>query len=246
MKKIMNICIALVSILFIQSCEEDFTSADGAFTYVAFSQAVYSTGVDVGGTADFDIKVYTSKMVSVDRTFNVVTDASGAAAGSYQVPATVVVPAGSNEGTLTVTLSDVDLGIGVNKLKISFDNVVEGFGNGAATTLEYVQNCTEVSGTMDITFDRWGSEVSWEILDALDGVVASGGGYSDTGSGTSTSDSVAVTLCSGRTYTLKVIDAFGDGWGAVGSYTLTIGGVVKASGDGDFEFGESTAFDTNN
>lgn len=252
MKKIANIFLILFSIFLFQSCEEDQFVSD--HNYVTFGNSTYSTGVDVGGSTDVNIPIFATQTSGVDRSFNVAVDpSSNAAAGSYAVPASVMIPAGAREGRLTVTLSDVDLGIGVNSLVLNFSDVLGGHDSGGSTTIEYIQNCTEVSGTLDLTFDRWGSEVSWEITDALGGVVASGGGYGDTGAGTSTSDTIAITLCAGRSYTLTTTDAYGDGWGSVGNYTLTIGGEVKVQGDGSLMFGgadgnavsSSAPFDTN-
>ena len=250
MKKTVNIFLILFSIFLFQSCEED--QFESSLNYVSFGDATYSTGVDVGGTTNFDVKVYASTTSGADRNFNVAVDAdSNAATGSYVVPASVTIPSGSNEGTLTVALSDVNLGIGVNKLILNFTEVLGGHDSGGSTTIEYIQNCTEVSGTLDLGWDTWGREVSWEIRDALYCVVVSGGGYTD--GGTANSDSVSITLCAGRSYTLITTDAYGDGWGAPGNYTLTIGGVVKVQGDGSLMFGgadgnavsSSAPFDTN-
>ena len=247
MKKIINIFLIIFSFVLFQNCEDD--QFESSLNYVSFGDTTYSTGVDVGGNTTIDVIVYTSKIVESDVNFNISVDPdSNAALGSYNVPSSVTVPSGSNKGTLTVALSDVDLGIGINKLVLNFNDVTSGYGNGDSTTVEYIQNCTEVTGVLDLTFDRWGSEVSWEIHDSLGGLVVEGGGYSDTGSGTSTSDSINITLCSGRNYTLTVNDSYGDGWGSVGSYSLTINGTVKASGDGSLGgtgISEVTAFDTN-
>ena len=230
MKKIINIFIIIFSLVLFQNCEED--QFESTLNYVTFGNSTYSTGVDVGGTQDFDVTVYTSQNVSSDTSFSLSVDEStDADSGSYSIPTSVTVPAGTNSGTFTVTLSDVNLGIGISKLVIGFDDAGT-FSSGNTTTIEYIQNCDEVVGTLDLVFDRWGSEVSWKIFDSEGGLVTEGGGYSDTGPGTSTSDSIDITLCSGRSYSLETTDAFGDGWGAVGSYTLTIGGVVKVSGDG--------------
>jgi len=242
MKKIANIFLILfVSISFL-NCEDTYLPP--ALDYVTFETDVYSAGIDPGGSTTVDIPVYTAKVSGSSTTFNVIVDGSGAAAGSYDVPASVTINAGTNEGILTVALSDVNLGIGVNNITIAFEDVA-GSNHGESTTLSYMQNCNEVTGTLDLSFDNWGSEVYWEILDALDGVVASTAGYPDTALGTT--DSVAITLCGGRAYTLYVEDGYGDGWGAGSSYTLTIGGVVKVSGDGSVltPNGVSTAFDTN-
>lgn len=244
MKKITNIFLILFSSILFLNCEDTFLPP--TLEYVTFGKSVYSAGVDVGGSTTVDIPVYIGYVSSSGKSINVTVDGSNAAAGSYDVPASVNIPAGTNEGTLSVSLSDVDLGIGINRITINFESVA-GTSNGESTTIEYIQNCNEITATLDLSFDNWGSEVYWEIIDALDGVVASTAGYPDTASGTTTTDSVAITLCAGRTYTLYVEDGYGDGWGAGSSYTLTIGGVVKVSGDGSAltPNGVSTAFDTN-
>ena len=250
MKKIANIFLILFSIFLFQSCEND--QFESSHNYVTFGSPTISTGVDPGSSTDVTIKVYATQTSGVDRSFNVAVDPdSNAAAGSYSVPASVMIPAGAREGAFTVTLSDVDLGIGVNKLTLNFSDVLGGHDAGGSTTIEYIQNCTEVSGTLELGWDQWGSEVSWEIRDALDGVVASGGGYSN--AGPVNSDTIAITLCAGRSYTLITTDDYGDGWGAPGNYTLTIGGVVKVQGDGSLmndgggngAISASAAFDTN-
>tara|TARA_R110001583_G_scaffold34847_5_gene116624 strand:+ start:14197 stop:14925 length:729 start_codon:yes stop_codon:yes gene_type:complete len=242
MKKIANIFLILLVSISLLNCED--TLEPSALDYIAFGADTYSTGVDPGGSTTFDIPVYTAKVYSAATTFNVTVDGSNAAAGSYDVPASVSIAAGSNEGILTVSLSDVNLGIGVNKITINFEDVAGAY-NGEPTTLEYVQNCNEVSGTLDIVFDGYGSETAWEIIDALGSVVASkdAGSYSDG----QASVSETITLCAGRDYTFTITDAYGDGlsYPADGTYTLTIGGAVKASGGGNFGASESNSFDTN-
>lgn len=242
MKKFKLYLFALFATLAFVSCEED-VEAPGT-NYVTFGKSSYMTGVDPGGSATFDIPVYTANTSGSDRTFALIVDGSAAATGSYTVPSSVVIPGGTNEGTITVALSDTNLGIGVNSIKISIEPTT-GLSVGAPTSLNYIQNCNEVSGTLDIVFDGYGSETSWEITDALGGVVASkpAGTYAD---GQATA-SESITLCQGRDYTFTIYDSYGDGlsWPADGTYTLTVGGTVKASGGGDFGTSESTDFDTN-
>ena len=242
MKTIIKTFLVLLVSVSLFNCED--TLEPSALDYIAFGTDKYSTGVDPGGATTFDIPVYTAKVYGAATTFNVTVDGAKAAAGSYDVPASVSIAAGSNEGVLTVSLSDVNLGIGINEITINFKDEAGSY-HGESTTLAYVQNCTEIIATLDLSFDRWGSEVYWEIRDALDGIVVSTGGYPDTGPGTTTTDSVAITLCAGRSYTFLALDAYGDGWG--GDYTLTIGGVVKFTGDGSTldTTGVSIDFDTN-
>jgi hypothetical protein len=245
MKKLKLILLTVLTVFAFTSCEEEMPAGQNA-NYITFGKTTYSTGVDVGGTKSFDIPVYTANVAGTDRSFDVtVLTTSTAAAGSYTVPTSVTVPAGSNEGTLTVVLTDTNLGIGINALRLSFAPV-EGLSRGANTVLNYIQNCTEVTASLMLNFDFYASETGWRITDALGGVVASkpAGSYADGSSPVTES----IKLCAGRNYTLVVTDAYGDGMNdgsRIGNYTLTIGGVVKVSGTGSFTASRSSAFNTN-
>lgn len=240
MKKIKLILLAALAIVAFNSCEDSVEPL--GTNYVTFSESSYSTGVDVGGTATLDVTVFTANVVGSDRSFELVADGSGAAAGSFTVPTSVTVPGGTNEGTFSVVLSDTNLGIGVNSVVIDF-GMQDGLFNGSSTSINYTQNCTEVTATLDIVFDGYGSETGWTITDALGGVVASKNGYAD---GQATAQE-SIILCAGRDYTFTITDSYGDGlsYPVNGSYSLSIGGTVKASGGGDFGSSEATAFDTN-
>ncbi|WP_435414723.1 hypothetical protein [Polaribacter aestuariivivens] len=242
MKKITYFLFAFIAVLSLNSCED--TVEPLGTNYITFGEDSYSTGVDVGGSTSVDIPVYSANLSGSDRSFAVSVDAaSNAAAGSYTVPTSVTIPAGENEGTLTVALTDTNLGIGVNNLIINF-GIEEGLSNGGSTTLSYIQNCTEVTATLDIAFDNWGSESSWTITDSLGGVVASKarGTYSDG----QASASETITLCSGRDYTFTFNDSFGDGLSdpSNGTVTLSIGGTTKATVTGNFGTKFEQAFDT--
>ena len=241
MKKITILMLFVASLFVFNGCDED-TPSTSDLNYVTFGGDVFSAGVDVGGSTTVDIPVYTTMVAAAAKTFNVTVDGSNAASGSYNVPASVVIEAGTNKGTLSVTLSDVDLGIGINIITIDFENV-DGLINGGSTTVEYTQNCTEITATLNISFDYYSSETGWQIFDSLGGVVLSKQ-YGSDGLGTI---SESLTLCSGRDYTLVFYDAYGDGMDDgvdFGSYTLTIGGEAKVSGGGSFGASESNAFDT--
>jgi hypothetical protein len=242
MKKI-SFIITILSVFVFNSCKEE-SLADNVFNYVTFADTAYSAGVDVGGSTTVDVVVLATRVSGSDRSFNVSVDpSSDAAAGSYDVPNSVTIPGGKQEGKLTISLSDVDLGIGVNNLILNFEEQ-DGLFLGGSTKVAYTQNCAEVVVTLDIVFDNWGSETGYEVIDALGGVVASkpSGTWSD---GQATA-SEPITLCDGRDYTFTITDGFGDGLSDPddGSYTLTVKGVVKASGGGNFGSSQSTEFDT--
>jgi hypothetical protein len=240
MKKYLLLFILSISALVYTSCEEEVEPQNT--NYVTFAAQDFMTGIDVGSTASVDVNIYTANTTGSERTFALAVDASGAPAGSYTVPSSVSIPANSNEGTLTVQLADVDLGIGVSSLVISLVGEA-GLSVGEPVTISYMQNCSEVSATLDIVFDGYGSETTWEITDALGGVVVSGGPYAD---GQATA-SESFSLCSGRDYTFYIYDSYGDGltYPGLGSYELKVGGSSKVAGDGNYGTGTSAAFDTN-
>ncbi|MFD2542836.1 immunoglobulin-like domain-containing protein [Lacinutrix gracilariae] len=95
--------------------------------------------------------------------------------------------------------------------------------------------------TLSITFDNYPEETSWTIADGSSSVVASGGTYASQADGSTLN--VNVSLPAGC-YTFTINDAYGDGiccsYGN-GSYSLTDGGTVLASG-GSFASSEATTF----
>ncbi|WP_439129682.1 hypothetical protein [Polaribacter sp.] len=241
MKTIKLLFFAIIAILTFNNCEQNVEPL--GTNYITFSEPTYSAGVDVGGTNTINLDVFTANITSSDRSFEVMVDGSGAAAGSYTVPSSFIIPGGTNKGVISVELSDTNLGIGVNKIVIDL-GVQEGLSIAGPATISYTQNCTEVTATLDIVFDGYGSETGWTITDSLGGVVASkeAGDYTD--GQVSAQESVA--LCAGRDYTFTITDSYGDGlsFPANGTYSLSVGGTVKANGVGNFGESEATAFDT--
>ncbi|PKQ43503.1 hypothetical protein [Confluentibacter flavum] len=241
---IKTILMLFLSLIVMTGCENDSTIAISEIEYISFGDTEYTVGIDPGGSATVVIPVYTGNIVSSDRTFNISVDGTNAAAGSFLVPSNVTIPGGTNEGSLAVNLSDVDLGIGINNILIEFAADADTFV-GAATEVNYSQNCSEVTATLAFVFDFYSEETGWRITDALGGIVASKpiGTYAGRASA-----SESIQLCSGRDYTLVVTDQYGDGMfdgTNLGSYTLTIGGVVKVSDGGSFGATQSNVFDTN-
>ncbi|MDP6944671.1 MAG: calcium-binding EGF-like domain-containing protein, partial [Myxococcota bacterium] len=99
-------------------------------------------------------------------------------------------------------------------------------GNGTACTIEG-DACVPgaCSITINVDTDGFGDEISWEIIDGSDVVVASGSDYED-----DALVSTAVLLDNGS-YTLRLLDAYGDGWsGATITLTYTnSGGAILSS-----------------
>lgn len=100
-------------------------------------------------------------------------------------------------------------------------------------------NGTEV--TLSITLDNYPEETSWTITNDAGATVASGGTYGSSPDGSTITETIClVDDC----YTFTINDSYGDGICCAygnGSYTLTNGGTVLASG-GSFASSEATDF----
>lgn len=247
MKQKLFLLLFMVSIFItISSCNIETEESD-IINYVTFSSTNYDAGaITLDGSVDFEISILSSLKTNSARTFNINVDnnSSNAGNGSYSVPNTVTIPSGSQEGKFTITLSDVDLGIGVNDLVLNFSEK-EGVFFGDSTTISYTQQCTETTVTLEIIFDDFASETGYEITDSLGSIIASAN--PETWSDGDTSAIENISLCANRDYTFTITDSFGDGitYPNTGSYSLRIGDETKASGSGNFEASKSTDFDTN-
>ncbi len=112
MKRIAFLTLIIFSVFAFNSCKEQNQTPVTDINYVSFEANMPAIIVEKGSSADMEVHVYTSQVSGSDRTFNVevVPDATTANAESYSVPATVTVPANSNDGTLTVGATDNNLG----------------------------------------------------------------------------------------------------------------------------------------
>ena len=139
MKRIAFLTLIIFSLFAVNSCKEENQTPVTDINFVSFEANTPIIIVEKGGSADMEVHVYTSQVSGSDRTFNVevVPDATTANAESYSVPATVTVPANSNEGTLTVSAKDNNLGEAPVTLVLSIVNSDGLFtGNTADLTIQ--------------------------------------------------------------------------------------------------------------
>lgn len=82
-------------------------------TLLGFSASGYSLPVERNSTGSVDVILNSSTVSNVDRTYNIEvipgTGSNAANPATYTVPATVTIPAGSYQGTLTITGQDNNL-----------------------------------------------------------------------------------------------------------------------------------------
>ena len=231
----------------ILGCTQDDSHTTSPFNFVTFETKVKNISVNPGATLATNVKVYSSKKSGSARTYNVAVAASSTMlAANYTVPATVTIPANSNEGVLTI--STVGNGLSLSLAKTIVLNLVgeEGLDVGSALTINVRENCPLNTVTLDLILDRWGTEISWDIKNASNAVVASGGPYTDTATNALQAAKNFIFCLPNGTYTFTIRDAYGDGMvtsaTVVGSYVLKANGTVIANLPGNFTTSRSHTF----
>jgi len=238
MKKIVYISMLILFVFAFNNCSDDIEGTKD-LNYVTFQAPSIDLGVDINSSNDREIKVYTTQISGSDRIFNVkvLTEATTADPQSYVVPTTVTVPANSNEGTLVVTLKDINIGEG--KILVLDIEAQKGLFKGPSTKLNITQICPFNDVKLNIIFDDWASECSWDLRDASNTIIASGGSYADGLASTS-----ARFCLENGTYTFTINDAYGDGLSSPenGSATVSKGSTELVYIEGDFGETKSVTF----
>ena len=109
MKKIFSIAMLFLMLFTFNNCSDEIAGTKD-LSYVSLGDNPISITVNKGSTADKDISIYTTQKTSSDRTFSIFVDAATTAdPATYDVPASVTVPANSNSGTFTVHIVDENL-----------------------------------------------------------------------------------------------------------------------------------------
>lgn len=213
---------AVFTALMLFNCQEDLES--DLSNFVGFQEGPVINTVDNGTTLTVDVIVAASEMSNSDRTYPIfVNEDETSLLASYTVPSTVTIPAGSNVGTVAVTVTDDDnLGFVSQVLVLDFiDEADVDFGD--SVTLTFTETCLDTIVSFYLTLDTWPDETTWEIYD-LSGtptLIASGGPY------VNPDDDFAelkydYCLASGD-YGVVVYDSYGDGGP---TYSVAIGDTV--------------------
>jgi len=230
MKTIKYLIIFTLSLFVMNSCEDGPSTDD--INYVSFEGSSFSFPVEIDGTSEYPISIFSTQITGSDRTFSIKvnTDLSTADPASYTVPSTVTIPANKNEGIIPVIISDINIGIAGKKLILEFESQEDLF-TGDDIQLNITQSCPGDEVFLDILFDGYGSETTWKLEDSDNNLVASGGPYEDGDTSYSTSFCLGV-----GSYKFTAYDAYGDGlsYPNLGSFTLTKNSVELVEIVGDF------------
>lgn len=240
MKKIKLIAYLFIAICTLNSCTDEVEPLDT--NYVTFESDSYSFGVDIDSENTNTIKVYAGSIIATDRTVGIaiISEATTVDSAAYTVPTSVIIPANSNVGEISITVSDLNISSDGETLTIGLESK-EGLYVGANMTLSVRQVCPFNSGTLQIAFDSYPEEVYWDIKNADGAIVATSnpaavayGGHADE------TDPLTYEFCFvAGTYTFRVLDAYDDGAGAI---TIIFNEVVVYSTDGVYGAGESATF----
>ncbi len=249
MKKLKIILASLLLLTFMGCDKEDapintvYDNINGQ-TGVGFSVQNRSVIVPEEGIT-VTVSVQVTTISTSARTFNVSVDPSSTGNSQDYNLGSVTIPAGSYEGSFTVTFGNFDnLPELVNQTLVVNLDLPDGTAvvGSETVTFTYLKKiiCNDVM--LVINGDTFGSETTFEITDASGTVVQSGGPFTDISGGASYSFNF--NLPDGC-YTFTIFDSFGDGLfdGSVtGNYALTCSLITHASGSGNFGSSETTDF----
>ncbi|MBD10751.1 MAG: hypothetical protein CMC68_08445 [Flavobacteriaceae bacterium] len=240
MKKIL----VLLVIITVLSCDSDNSfSTVSDYDFISFENDNVTFELDQDGESSQMITVYNSKTYSNDRTYNleVLLESTTISAESYAVPASVTIPANERSAQFGVTITDNGFGSG-DRLVLGFadDNTAL---NPHPLQMDIVIVCPMNELILDITFDNYAEETSWELytdITTAPTLIASGSGYDDLDD-----QSIQQRLCiDNGDFGFVIYDAYGDGMCCSfgqGSYSLTVNGEVIHQG-GSFGASEVTTF----
>lgn len=232
MKKITFLLLISLSFFAFNGCDDD----DEIINYVSFETQSYDFGVELEGSTTNELKIYATKTTGSDRTYNinVVTDMSTADPESYDVPATVTIPANTNVGLFSVKIDDLNIGSDGEILVLEIGREEDLF-TGEKMTLNIKQVCPYNEVILNIQFDDWPEETSWELLDIDNNIIDS----APTGAYAGESSFTKAFCLQNGTYTFTIYDYYGDG---TKLYRLTYNGTTIVEGGG-FGYSETTTFD---
>lgn len=107
MKTYIYYILIFISIVSITSCEEIKPEPTG-IEFITFEERSLDYLLDESSTFNTELKIYTASNVSSDLTLNLNVTTS-LDASNYTLPATVIIPANSNEGNIDLTIVENNL-----------------------------------------------------------------------------------------------------------------------------------------
>ncbi|WP_165732590.1 hypothetical protein [Polaribacter sp. 20A6] len=242
MKKYIYLFLASVAITSFSSCKD--SSLDALDTsYASFTSTTMDIGLLPETEVSRDINIYTTNITNSDRTIPLnVVESTTADAGAYTVPSSVVIPAGTNVGTITVGVKDVGLTIAEDKSLVLRLEASEETSAGEALTIALSLICPDngVKLSVNITLDSYPEEGAWRIRDAEGNEVMASASPFGYGAYAGMTGTITIKEClPSGTYTIQIYDQYGD---AGTGYTVSANGINLFTDSGDYEGGEEASF----
>ena len=222
MKKFVFYLMFSWGILLLYNCEEAPSLTNPPANYLTFEANQATVSVELNGAGSYDLKVFSTNIENNARTYSVTVDESStASASSYNVPSTVEIPSGVNEGILALSFVDGEISNSGETLVL---NLVgnENVSVGGAITVNIIRNCpSNLEGNYvyangnpkEVTVERVGetsyvvsadnafnADYPFDITDTCNEITITGGsittnfGLAVSGNGTVDSDSGTITL----------------------------------------------------
>jgi hypothetical protein len=245
-----KIALILVAALGFVSCDKHETKSwDEQQDAIAFAESSIDVVIpEATGIVSSDLIVDVTNKTSEERIFavDVIAENSNLPSESYSFATSLVVPANSYNGVITLDfdddiLEDETLYLLTLELDPQALGITKNDGEKIQLTVAKQVICNDY--ILEIKPDNWGSEITWEILDNEGEIVKLGGPYSN---GDTTTINESIYLADGC-YTFTIFDEFGDGLSDPndGSYTLKCSIVTAASGRGNYGSSDTTNFCVN-
>jgi len=217
-------------------------SLDAGINELSAPNGLFSCGETVNASFEF-INLGSDPISSIEYEYQIGTDApvTDMWTGNLFTAQTALISIPelmfSEEGALDFNLNIINVnGLGLDENSLN---------DSASSSFNYSIGDNEIE--VEILTDCWGNEVTWELRNDADDVIASGGPYANQ----QTFTSLTECLPDGC-YTFEIFDSFGDGLsgasfascGVDGNYTVTdgFGNILAQMGDPDYGSGISHTF----
>lgn len=162
----------------------------------------------------------------------------------FNVPGSISFPSGTDTVELEITIDpstpiEKPFGLEVAVGDEQYINPYKAEYPSFATNVSVVPSCLFNEVYLDLIFDGYASECTWDLVDDSGTVIASGGPWED-----GTASAEAEFCLEDGTYTFTIYDAYGDGlsYPENGSATITSNGEQLVYIEGDFGASESATF----
>lgn len=237
--KLTKLLVLFLSVfLFSCSSEDDnYKSYSGSQDARLFNAPSSTLEVLPNGPTFIEVLVSSTVVSNVDRNIEVsINNTSTALPTQYSIDmSTAVIPAGQNTAKLRINSGSYAAvpTTGATTIVLVFNQGIFSLDNRNNHVVSVQRGCIDTKVNLNIAFDGYASEISWNVTNSSNTIIASSGLYSD-GLG-----SYQEQLClTPGTYSFTMNDSFGDGlsFPSNGSFTLSLDSdnSVLVTGGGNF------------